>query len=381
MLTRPELLALANQLDGQRTLSVYIGIPADSATPATAARALLRHGLSRIRDRLLFAPHAERELFDQCAARVSDRAESTIHRQGAGTWIAFAGAEGATHDETITPALPTCVVWEDRVRIVPYLSVVDGHAALVVLFDRHHAIINRYAHGALTELEHFETVPTAIPGPHMSAPPKQSFHQGTHGEPASEAAARQADNAFRRHTAHLLKRVAALDKAGEWLVLGGPAESVARVTAWLAPETAGRLVVALSVGPASTAAQVRAAVETAIAERHVQLQRRLVADLVNRRPRPAVSAVGRVAVDAALVQRAVSALVIAERWAERNAVDAERLTREAFAQDATVEVARGDAGAGLELLADGIAARLRFAVPLQLQTLSVPAEAVSGMEN
>jgi hypothetical protein len=382
MLTKSELIALAKHHDGGKVLSVYLSIPADSATPATAARALLRHGLAGIRERLLFAPHGEREVFEACASRVSDRAEWTIHRQGAGTWIAFAAADGAIHDETISATLPTCVVWEDRVRIVPYLSVADAGAALVVMFDRHHATISRFALGALTELEHFETLPTAIPGPHMSAPPRQSFHPGTHGEPATEAAARQAESTFRRHTAHLLKRLAAFDHSREWIVLGGAAESIAYLTAWLTPDATGRLVVVPSLGVSSTAAHVRATVEAAIGDRHAQLQRRLVADLANRRPRPAVSAVGRVAVDAAITQRAVSTLLLAERWVERNAIDAETVARDAFAQDAIVEIARGDAGSALEQLADGIAARLRYAVPLQpIQGSSVLRGAASGMEN
>jgi hypothetical protein len=59
------------------------------------------------------------------------------------------------------------------------------------------------------------------------------------------------------------------------------------------------------------------------------------------------------------------------------------LARAAFSQDALVEIARGDAGSALELLAEGIGARLRFAVPLQYSQ-PLPwstAGAVTGIAN
>jgi hypothetical protein len=287
------------------------------------------------------------------------------------------------HDETIRAELPTSVVWEDQVRIVPYLSVADPGSALVVLFDRQHASISRFAHGALTELERFETIPSAVSGPHTNAPPKQSFHPGTHGESATEAAARQSDTALRRHTAQLLKRLMALDHAHEWIVVGGATEALAHLTAWLAPGASGRLVVLSSVGVSSSAAHVRAAVEAALAERHAHLQRRLVADLGNRRPRPAVSAVGRVAVDAALEQRAVGTLVLAQHWVERHPGEAEALARAAFAQDAKIEIARQEAGLTLEHVANGIAACLRYAVPFQFDQVASwsTAGAAKGIAN
>ena len=81
MLTHEQLVALAQRHDGLKTLSAYISVPADVSSPSTAARALLRKGIVRLRDELTYASHVERTVFESCAARLAARAEQGMHKQ------------------------------------------------------------------------------------------------------------------------------------------------------------------------------------------------------------------------------------------------------------------------------------------------------------
>ena len=362
MLTHDQLVALARRHDGLKTLSAYIPVPADAAAPVAAARALLRQGIGRLRDSLAYASHVERTVFESCAARLLARVEQGVHKQGGGTWVGFASADGATYDESLHASVPVLVAWEDRMRVVPYLTACDDHPALVVILDREHATFYRFSLDVLAEIERLETLPEMLPGPHMGSPPRQSFHPGTKGETGTENAARQTATAFRRHTTRIVGRIADLVRSNEWIVLGGASEAVAHVSAQLTGDLHARMAIADTAKGASLA-QVRDAALEATASLRTARHRHIVADLLERKHGVALDALGFEQVSNALTQRAVGMLVTARRWTEEHDDAVENIVRQALAQHAAVEIVDGDAADPLELLSNGIAARLRFAVP------------------
>ncbi len=361
MLTHEQLVALAQRHDGLKTLSAYISVPADVSSPATAARALLRKGIVRLRDELTYASHVERTVFEACAARLTARAEQGMHKQGGGTWVGFASADGATYDETLHEAAPVTVTWEDRMRIVPYLTACDDRSALVVILDREHATLYRYGLDVLSEIERIETIPDVTTGPHMGTPPRRSFHPGTQGETATETAARQVAAAFRRHTSHIISRITECSKPDEWLVLGGAAEAVSHVAALVPADVRARMAIA-NTGHGTSLAQVRDAAEAATHDLRSARHRRIVAELLQRKHGVSLDAIGFEQVDCALTRRAIGMLVMAKRWTEDHDRAAEDVVRQALAQQAAIEIVNGDAAAPLEMLSNGIGARLRFAI-------------------
>jgi hypothetical protein len=361
MLTHEQIVALARRHDGLKTLSAYISVPADASSPVTAARALLRQGIARVRDDLAYASHVERTVFESCAARLSARVEQGVHKQGGGTWVGFASADGATYDESLHAATPVIVTWEERMRIVPYLAACDDRSALVVMLDREHATLYRYGLDVLSEIERIETIPDISTGPHMGAPPRRAFHSGTQGETSTETAARQVAAAFKRHASHVLSRITECNRADEWLVLGGAAEAVAHVASLLPCEARARMAIA-STATGMSVAQVRDAAEAATRGLRCARHRRLVKELLERTHGVALDAIGYEQVDCAITRRAIGMLVMARRWTEDHDDTAENIVRLALAQHAAVEIVNGEAAVPLEMHSNGIGARLRFAI-------------------
>jgi hypothetical protein len=368
MLNTADCVALARRYDGVKALTVYLSVPPDTGSGVAASHALLRRGIADLRASLRGASHTERETFDKTAALLSARAAEAIHAQGGGTWFAYATENGDLYDEALDVTMPTQVAWEDRVRIVPYLAWGDVRPALVLLADQERAVLYRLTGDQLTELDRIVTEPEIDQtGPYMSAPSRRGFHTGERGEPGADAAQRVAENAFRRHRTRIVTRLQGEDVRDAWIVAAGPPESVAQVLAALPAEIRARTRVAPSITLASSPAIIRAAAERARAEMRAAADRTLVESVLARARRPELSAIGLEPVDHALTLRAVGNLIIADSWVGTNGFDAEALVRRALAQDAAVDVVSGAAAETLASQAGGIAARLRFAVPVPVQ--------------
>lgn len=380
MLSSADLLAFAARQDGVKTLTVYLPIAADAPTPPVAARTLLRQGLAKLRDTLTDATHLERTLFDGCAERLTARAAADIHRQGGGTWVGFASANGVTHDETLPPGLSASFAWDDRVHIVPYLRAASSPPALVVLVDRERARMYRFNAGALTELEQFTTEATIDLGTHMGGPPRQSFHTGTRGSTATDAVQRETENASAHHCARIRDRITALRAADDVLVLGGAGGTVAHVLALLPVELAHQTAQLPPIGYEATIAQLRLATERAVASVRESSQRQCIDSLIARQPSPALTMLGRDGVDLALTHGAVARTVIADRWSDAHEVDAEDLVRRTVAQHGTADIVSGSAARLLDVQGIGVAARLRFPVPAGAHA-GLEGVAGSGIEN
>jgi len=360
MLTVQELAALAARHDGVRTLSAYIGLP--PASPPGVARTLLRQGIARLREGLSVATHVERTAFDACCDRLLARVDSVQAPAAGATWVGIASADGATYDEWLPAVVPTTFAWEERLRVAPYLAAIVRHGALVTVADRQHAALFRYENDALAAVDQWETRPSIAAGEHtghMSALPRVGFHRGTGGLPGADAADRQSDNAVERHLSGLIDRISSLRRGGDWLVLSGASEFVARLASALERDTNGNMAVGGSLTRAATPADVRSMAAAAVASLRTAEGERIVEEVV-RQPAAPRTALGAESVSAALGQGAVRLLVLSQRSLGDQSASVEDLVRRALATGAEVEFVNGDAGGKLQTAAGGVAALLRF---------------------
>lgn len=362
MLKLEQIVALSDQQNGKHTLSAYVPVEADTGNPGVAWRTLLRQGISRVREGLANAPHNERTEFDECASRLTARADEDMHAQGGGTWIGIASTDNFIHDETVPTLLPSLVTWEKGARIVPYIAALEPQRALVVVVDRVHAALFRLSDGTLEEIDRIETEPRGGVGSHMSAPPKQSFHPGTHGTPGTDVAARQAVAAFKKHRLAIIELVRVHDHDGEPIVFGGASEAVAQIAPMIASHAQERLIVSDAISMTASGAELRAAVSVATKELRDVRQRNLIAALLNGDRHPELNVLDRKSLDEALTLRNVDTLVLSRRWIAENADDAESLVTKAIAQGGAIEIANGSNGAALDEGSGGVAAKLRFSV-------------------
>jgi hypothetical protein len=362
MLKLEEIVALSDQQNGKHTLSAYIPVEADTGNPGVAWRTLLRQGISRARERMADASHDEKVAFEDCAARLMDRAEQDMHAQGGGTWVGIASTDNFLYDETVPALLPSMVAWEKSARIVPYIAALQPDRALVVVVDRVHAVFYRAADGVFEEIDRIETEPRGGVGSHMSAPPKQSFHPGTRGTPGTDAADRQAVAAFKKHRLAIQERLRSHDRNGEPIIFGGASEAVAQIAPTIEANASDRFIVSDALAMTLSDAEMRSAVTTAMNQLRETRQRNLISALLSGDRHPELNVLDRKALDEALTVRNVDTLVLSRRWINGNPDDAEKLVKAAIAQNAAIEIADGEAGDELDHGCAGVAAKLRFSV-------------------
>jgi hypothetical protein len=362
MLTKAELVALAEAHDGHGTLSAYLPVEADTGNPGAAWRTLLRNGVAKVRESLAAAPHDERNAFETCAARLAERADADMHAQGGGTWVGFASGKDFVYDETLPQLLPSLVTWETRPRIVPYLAAIEPQRAIILLMDRMHATIYRANDGELEEIDRVDTEPKGGVGSHMSAPPKPAFHTGTRGTPGADVASRQAIAAFRKHRAAIAERLRHHDREGSWIVVGGASEAVAQTAPALNELAPDRIFVAEGLTMAATPAELRATTHAALMELRARRQSALVEDLLTGNRHPHLHMLDMNAIDEALTLRTVDTIVMSARWIAKHGEAAESLVRRALEQSANIEIAKDRAGEELDAGCGGVAAKLRFSL-------------------
>lgn len=359
-----ELLSIARRYENVKTLSVYVPIPREAIDPAAHARIALSNGVAKAAEALGAASHVERAEFDACASRLAARVRESADPERGTMWIAFATATGDMYDFSAPGDLPSAVesivAWDDGPRVAPFVALSAFTAGTIVLADHQRAVFFRVdEHGEMTELRRFETHGKIETGTHMGAPPKVSFHPGTHGTTATDSATRQATNAHTRHRARVVEELVALDPPGPVFV-GGGFETAMHVVAALPPGLKERAVIARALHLTSTIPDMRRTVADLESADDANAQRALVEGVLGRARSTRLAVLGRGPVGVALAQRAVETLVLSAGALVTEGDAIERMVRDGLQQSAAVHIVRGGAGALLDAEAAGAAASLRF---------------------
>lgn len=363
MLTLAELRELQHEFDGINVLSVYLETGATDPAMRNAWRPTL-HGA--IRDaRALVTDDAGRAEFDRAAAFLSDREPSPRETFRAKGWVAFVTADGVRYASDLPVAPVTTAVWRNGPVISPYLRALkQSRPVLVALVESGSARLFRYAMGALEPAGELMAPgydadrpgrPTAPSRPGVSA-------SAPRGATGSDSVTRRRHASFDRLVALLGERFVQLGDADSWILIGGTREWANLAGDTLTGEFKERLMVSTTLDHDASDSEIATAAKHAASDLRAAHGLSLVDQLIDRGGGHARAAVGIPATQHALRAHAVDLLLITPRFIGAHGPEAEDLTRATIASGADVDVPSGEAAEHLDRAANGVAARLRFAI-------------------
>lgn len=362
MLHTPELFTLARDLAHRKVLTLYVDNRVTDPARREAWRAALANELRIARNEIGDAE--ERAAFDRAAALLHEPIPPPGGMWAAPGWVAFATPDERILVRELPRRVKTRVAWRDGPMIVPLLRALANESVVIVaLLRSREARLFRYAHGGLEMLDELRL----SSGEAASASVRSArVRRAGRGYPAPRSAP-ETDSMQRQHGAELRRlaralaaRVTLLANDDAILLVSGAPEWRRLAMEALPPRLRVRAVVSGELeANAPASAIVRAAKR---ARRDVQSRRgrELVSRTLGRVGHRAVA--GIPALQRALRLKAVDLLLASPHFLELEDDWAERLLQAALAQGARVEVVTGDAGALLDHLGDGVAARLRFAI-------------------
>lgn len=217
----PELVRFIRQHRLEPTLSVYVeALPADPAGDRAAALRL-RDALARLASEMEGAPPFEKSDFDGCTEDLIETLPSEDHRSRSAGWGYFRAAGGDRLIISVPAGIETSASWGTGPRVVPFLRVSKPQSALVLQVDRAHARFSLMHDGVIEEIVSLEADPIG-------------------DADSQDDAQRQRREGSDRLHALVLKRAVALSEDHLPVLVGGPAEAVARVMASLSSSVGAR---------------------------------------------------------------------------------------------------------------------------------------------
>lgn len=343
-------------------LSVYLEArPADPA--ARHQRPVhLRQRVSAARERIASASRDERELFERLVQEALDRLPADAAAESGGSWACFVAASGRVLEMTLPPGVETSVSWGLGANVVPYVRVAEPEAALVAQVDREHVRLTRWERGRFETLLALEALPVADTGTHMGEAPRVGFHSGTRGRSGADDAQRQRREESERLLGALVNKVSAVPGPDLPVVVGGSAESVARLLKAMPAAVAARSGHAEALRmelPQDAIPAIREAL-------HALQARRLGERLESLRDAAhanGLATTGLARTTKAAAHGAIAELIFSDRAWHAHPNEIEALVQRALMDGAVIAWAGPDAGrAALDGDADGLVAGLRFAV-------------------
>jgi hypothetical protein len=187
-------------------------------------------------------------------------------------------------------------------------------------------------------------------------------HPSARGAVATETMQRRRRDAFHRLAVTLGARLDHLAGDEGWVLVGGTPEWAKHAADELPRHLDGRVLVSPTLDHDAHDDAIAAEARHAATELRAVHGRKLVDQLLERAGGHGRAAAGSAAVQRALRARAVDLLLVTPDLVNRRPDDAEELVRAALAQGADVEVLSVDASPRLDGDAEGVGARLRFAI-------------------
>jgi hypothetical protein len=363
MLTPADLHALQRELAGTNVLSVYLDTGVTDPAMRDAWRPTLQNVIREARSRVEDAH--ERAEFDRATSFLRDPEPSPGGTWGAPGWVAFVTADGPRYAADLPVGPGTLAVWRDGPVIAPYLRALKQlRPVIVTLVESGAARLFRYAVGALEPVEELtapgEDVsragrPTAPSVRGVSAPAPR-------GAVGSDVGSRRRLASFDRLVALLGERLGQLGGDDSWILVGGTPEWARLAGEALSRQFAGRMLVSTTLDHDASNGEIVAAAKQAATELRAAHGLALVDQLIEHAGGHARAAVGVPAIQRALRAHAVDLLLVTPRFVGTHEREVEDFVRAAIASGADLEVPSGEAAERLDRAADGIAARLRFAI-------------------
>lgn len=193
-----------------------------------------------------------------------------------------------------------------------------------------------------------------------------AFSRAGRGYPAprsalnTETAAQRRLVDFQRFASRLAARLTLWAGPDGFICVGGAAEWSRLVAASVPRRLHDRLIVSAELEQRASPSAISRAAKRAARELRSRRGREMISRVLARREHRAVA--GLPAIQRAIRMKAVDLLLVSPRFLHIEADRVERVLQSAFGQGAHIEVLSGDAGLLLDRVADGVAARLRFAI-------------------
>lgn len=359
MLSYADLITLEPSLRRSHVLSVYVEGQTDDPAQRDRWRLQLEQALEAERSRLADASREDRERFATCVGMLERELDSAGVPGARGGWVAFITPEGAWYSKSVPMRFATSAVWGRGAWVAPYVQALcEVHTVFVAVMDARAVWVYRYRHGELDRLDELHAHHHVDTPLHMGDTSRVGFHSGTRGVTGHDAAQRAHLEGTRRMLSEAAERIHKLAEEDGWIVLGGIANVVARMTPLLAP-LADRVSVADTLDVHSSPAEIAEAARrgaAALRERH---ELGAVHEIAHSAEAGALSALGEETTRKALEQSCVRELYLSPTFIDHRPEATSRALRRAFDQSAHVEVVTGKAAQQLDELG-GIAAQLRY---------------------
>jgi hypothetical protein len=281
---------------------------------------------------------------------------------GAPGWVAFLTTDGLRYGADLPVRPSPLAAWRDGPVISPYLRALKQQRAVIVaIVDSRSAHLYRYAAAELTARpdlalaaeDESGLVPSTERG--MPAPAPRRALDPEHTQ-------RRRLATFQRLATSLAARLTELAGDDAWILIGGAPRWAQLASEGLPASLASRTMVSKTLdhdAPPTAIARAARRAATALRAAH---GRALVHRLIERSGAGGRGAAGIPAVQRALRARAVDLLMVSPEFIRVFGREAEDAVRAALAQGADIEVLSGDAAVQLDQHAEGLAARLRYAI-------------------
>ncbi|MBX6364427.1 MAG: hypothetical protein IRZ00_11215 [Gemmatimonadetes bacterium] len=357
MLTQDEVLRLHQELGDRKVLSVYLNAEETDPAERRAWRIRLKQMVREIEARLA-GDAAELKAFQEALGRLEDELSGYAGLLPERGWVGFATPERVWFAGASAAPMPDLVRWERGMHLAPYIRALkQARPVTVILADQRMARILDYRLGMLHEAERLVAEPEPR-GRGAGAAKRAATTTGVRGEPRTDAARRQAAEAWRR----LLREiVATAGRAGAdgLLVVAGSADATAAIMRALPERLADRAMEVPGLTVDASGAEIRQAVDAAASELSLRLQRRLVADVLEATAAAGRACVGPEPTERALRAGAVETLVLSRGLTRVAPELVDRLVALALGQGAAVEEVAEVAAEALDR-EGGVGARLRY---------------------
>jgi hypothetical protein len=362
MLNATELFTLARELAHRKVLSLYVDNWTTDPARRGAWRAASETELRRAREKITDTD--ERAAFDRAAAFLKDAEPRPGGMWAARGWIGFATEAGPVYVGVVPRRVETLGAWQNGPVIAPYLRALKQHTpVLVAIVHARGARMYRYVHGALETIDELRVSTRDV---EVDKGSRAARNRGGRGYPAprsapeTETARRRQLASFQRFATQLGARLTLLAGPEAFILVGGAAEWSRLAASALPRRLHDRLLVTSSLDQRASPAAITRAAKRAARQIRSRRGRELIANLLARVDYRAVAGVP--ALQRAIRVMAVDLLLVSPRFLHVEGDHAEQLLQAALGQGARIEVLSDDAGALLDAAAQGVAARLRFAI-------------------
>jgi len=360
MLNHDTLSDLYEHTREHRVLSVYIDGEQHDPAERRVWRTRLEQALSECRSALEGNGRAELTEFDAAHEKLLARLRDFSSFMPERGWVGFVTSDDVVYADTVPVPMPDLVVWEEGLRVAPYVRALKQERPVVIaLADRHHARVFVYREGEIEEVEEFSAGAEIDDLSDTQTARRSGERSGTRGN-ATDDAQRQVELKAEALIDRTVGRVAGLAENTGLVVVGGTRETGKRLLHALPDGFEARALEVGSLHLEMTHPELKAQAESAASELTQRLQNELVGRLLDRARSGGKGVLGEEETARALLERKVDTLVLSRTFLSGRPDRSDHMVGTAFEQRADVEEISGPGAERLDEEAGGAGALLRW---------------------